>query len=318
MGRGVLRHQRPGRHRLTQDNRTARSAREGTGKRRYTLFFVADFSPLMAATSPADRQHMRQAFPPASYAPGNTPNTQKRHRKPQKPRQTLMEYRDTDPQRKTAPVAVKAAKKRDRPPPAPTRARAFIPRPVVFSSVKHHLKERLPLQVSALPNQTVRASAAQTSHQQDTTAQAIQAKRAAKEGRGERSHPARHVQPGTTDSGGGSRQTSGQRQAVSGRKMAFCKKILQAWRHVVVITSVIVTMWRMDDGQTCTAAAPSQRGGGWFAIPQAEMWATPWVTLPPTSMFHFQCSKPQFQPRLWNQVPRWTQVTRKIAGRGVV
>jgi hypothetical protein len=38
----------------------------------------------MAATSAADRQHMRQAFPPASYAPGNTPEAQKRHRKPQK------------------------------------------------------------------------------------------------------------------------------------------------------------------------------------------------------------------------------------------
>ena len=94
------------------------------------------------------------------------------------------------------------------------------------------------------------------------------------------------------------------------------QEILQAWRHVVVITPIIVTVWRADDGQTCTAAAPSQRGGGWFAIPQAEMWVTPWVTLPPTSMFHFQCSRTQFQPRLWNQVPRWTQVTRKIAGRG--
>lgn len=148
---------------------------------------------------------MRQAFPPASYAPRNTPEAQKRHRKPQKPRQASREYRDTDPQRKTAPAAVKMPKKRNRPPPAPTRARAFIPRAVVFSSVKHHLKECHPLTVHPVPAQTVRASAAQTSHQQDTTAQAIQAKRSSQEGRGERSHPARHVQPGTTDSGGGSR-----------------------------------------------------------------------------------------------------------------
>lgn len=81
---------------------------------------------------------MPQAFPPASHAPGNTPEAQKRHRKPQKSWQKPREYGDTDPQRKTAPAAVKMPKKRDRPPPAPTRARAFIPRAVVFSLLKDH------------------------------------------------------------------------------------------------------------------------------------------------------------------------------------
>lgn len=113
--------------------------------------------------------------------------------------------RDTGPQRKTAPAAVKMPKKRGRPPPASTRARAFIPRAVVFSSIKHHLKECHPLQCRALQAQSVSIKADQTSSQQTTTAQDIQAKRTAKTRERERSHPARHVQPGETGTGGGSR-----------------------------------------------------------------------------------------------------------------
>ena len=154
MGRGVLRHQRPGCHRLTQTTRTTKHsrAREGTGKRRYPLFFVADFSPSPTTTSrhrqpgnarnaAGDRQHIREAFAPCQYAPGNTPNTQKRHRRPKKPHQAPRGYRDTGPHRKTPSAAVKRPKRRRRPPPAPYAcARAFIPRPVAFSITKDHIE----------------------------------------------------------------------------------------------------------------------------------------------------------------------------------
>lgn len=40
------------------------NAREGTGKRRYPLFFVADFSPVLTSTSrhrqPGERHHQRR------------------------------------------------------------------------------------------------------------------------------------------------------------------------------------------------------------------------------------------------------------------
>lgn len=52
-------------------------------------------------------------------------------------------------------------------------------------------------------------------------------------------------------------ETGGQRA-----ENGVLQDILQVWRRSVVITSVIVTVWHADDGQTCTAAAPSQRGGG--------------------------------------------------------
>lgn len=46
-----------------QDNRTGtQRAREGTGKRRYPLFFVADFSPPTTTSSAGDRQDIRRAF----------------------------------------------------------------------------------------------------------------------------------------------------------------------------------------------------------------------------------------------------------------
>nr|DAL36531.1 MAG TPA_asm: hypothetical protein [Caudoviricetes sp.] len=122
-------------HRLTYFIR----AREGTGNRRRSFFFCVDFSPQAATNgrqwqpgspaSPADRQGIRQAFPPARYALRNTPEAQKRHRKPQKPHQASGEYRNTDPQRKTAPAAVKMAKRRGRPTAGPYAcARVYSPR----------------------------------------------------------------------------------------------------------------------------------------------------------------------------------------------
>lgn len=85
-----------------------------------------------------------------------------------------------------------------------TRARAFIPRPVVCSKTQDHLKEGRPLQCLALQAQSVSIKADQTSTQQGTTAQPIQAKRTAKTRGRERSHPARHVLRGETGTGGGS------------------------------------------------------------------------------------------------------------------
>ena len=105
----------------------------------------------------------------------------------------------------------------------PTRARALIPRPVVFSTIQDHQETVR----SASPSPGLRqiGPACQAIPRADQPPAADSSgSHSTPEGRGrERSHPARHVQPGTTDSGGGSRQTSGQRQAVSGRKMAFCK-----------------------------------------------------------------------------------------------
>ena len=224
---------------------------------------------------------MPQAFPSASHAPGNTPKAQKRHRKPQKGGQAWREYRDTAPQRKTPPAAVKMAKRQGRPPPALTRARAFIPRPVVFSTIQDHPKQGRPLQCSALQAQAVSIKADQISSQQGTKAQAIQAKRTAKKGRGERSHPARHVLQGETASGGGSRLPSRQRRR-SGEGRGAANRgqdgkmtgILQARGNLVAITAVIVTRLRQNDGQTCRTKGGrwlSAPGRGWFAIPRARI-----------------------------------------------
>lgn len=60
------------------------------------------------------------------------------------------------------------------------------------------------------------------------------------------------------------------------------------------------------------------QGRGWFAIPRAEIGSTRWVTLLPTSMFHFHVPSPypnpDFEPSP-KLVPRWTQVTRKLDAR---
>lgn len=147
VGRRISRHQRPGRHRLTQPpgQPNTKESQRGHRKRRYPLFFVADFSPRLTvwATSngsqgtPAAAEIVRTSGR-LSRLRGMPSEIRRKHRNATGSPRSLAKCRgsgNTDPQRKTAPAAVKMAKRRKRPAPGHTRARAFIPRAVVKSRI---------------------------------------------------------------------------------------------------------------------------------------------------------------------------------------
>ena len=193
-------------------------------------------------------------------------------------------------------------KRRKRPPPALTRARAFIPRPVVFSTIQDH--KETARRASPAPMLSAQKSDRQQLSRPDH-------------------HPAGHSSPGhpsqesSQDQGKGeespgaacSAGRDGQRRRLPLRHPTTGRRPEQAegaespvkWGFDGKLASGGAVrcfneslMQRGCAGMRGNLARHGSGGGsmvrgrGWFAIPRAKTEGTRWVTLLPVSMFHFR------------------------------
>lgn len=205
------------------------------------------------------------------------------------------------------------------------RARLFRARlySVLQKTIKRQSTARHRLPAYLRSSQLARLSHRQYSSHQQATAAAIQRQRA-EEGRGvtrrgmfsgPRPSPAAAPAPS-------SRQRPGVRRGGRAAEQdggAQMTDILQAAGRFVSIMG----RYCNEVGQRCGAILhprqPRRRlqapAAEWFAIPKAGTWAPPPTTLPLTPMFRFRVPIPNPKPD-FEQVPSYTQVRRKVAGRG--